>query len=210
MFIWLTIALSSFQGRPSSASSIHTSLLQAIDAVMSLALCPQVVSQAPQHFRSYEKQIICNGCFARLRNVQGSTPTWVFECGCRPLTCSSLGFPFHFLLFVASSSNLSGWWCVWSDCHLLRQTSGEHGWLLPPPFSSWRLRPYRLHCLQWPCLTVKPHPEWSLVTEPSLYVMRSCWPFSTVLSHVHWQESLIPIQNMPRSSLHPFVSSIAP
>ena len=40
--------LSSFQGRSSSASSF----LQAIDSVMSLALCPQLVSQAPQHFRS--------------------------------------------------------------------------------------------------------------------------------------------------------------
>ena len=30
-------------------------LLQAIDGAMSLALCPQVVSQAPQHFRSSEK-----------------------------------------------------------------------------------------------------------------------------------------------------------
>ena len=44
--------LSSFQGRSSSASSFHASLLQAINGVMSLALCPQVVSQAPQHFRS--------------------------------------------------------------------------------------------------------------------------------------------------------------
>jgi len=40
--------------RSSSASSFRASLLQAIDGgVMSLAaLCPQVVSQAPQHFRS--------------------------------------------------------------------------------------------------------------------------------------------------------------
>ena len=36
--------LSSFQGRSSSASSFHASLLQAIDGVMSLAMCPQVVS----------------------------------------------------------------------------------------------------------------------------------------------------------------------
>ena len=32
---------------------------------MSLALCPQVVSQAPQHFRFSEKQATCEGCFAR-------------------------------------------------------------------------------------------------------------------------------------------------
>ena len=25
-----------------------------------------------------------------------------------------------------------------------------------------------------PCLTMKPHPDWSLVTEPSVYTMRSC------------------------------------
>ena len=35
-----------FKGRSSSASSFHASLLQAIDGVMSLALRPQVVSQA--------------------------------------------------------------------------------------------------------------------------------------------------------------------
>ena len=56
--------LSSFQGRSSSASSFHASLLQAID-VVSLALCPQVVSQASQHFRSSEKEATCEGCFAR-------------------------------------------------------------------------------------------------------------------------------------------------
>ena len=46
-------------------ASSHASLLQAIDGVMSLALCPQVVSQASQHFRSSEKQATCEGCFAR-------------------------------------------------------------------------------------------------------------------------------------------------
>ena len=25
-----------------------------------------------------------------------------------------------------------------------------------------------------PCLSMKPHPDWSLVTEPSVYIMRSC------------------------------------
>ena len=140
-----------------SDSSFKASLLQEIHGVMSLALCPQVVSQASQHFRSFETHA-----------------TW-------------------------------GWWHVWSDRDLLRQSSGEHGWLLPPPLSRWRLRPYRLHSLSsWivvaPCLTGKPHPDWSLVTEPSVYTMRSCallfswrkkldpwlhfayWPFSTALS----------------------------
>ena len=30
----------------------------------SLALCPQAMSQAPQHFRSFEMQAACDGCFA--------------------------------------------------------------------------------------------------------------------------------------------------
>ena len=42
-------ALSPLQWSSSNASSFHASLLQAIDGVMFLALCPQVVFQAPQH-----------------------------------------------------------------------------------------------------------------------------------------------------------------
>ena len=38
----------------SSASSFHACLLQVINGIMSLVLCLQVVSQAPQHFRSSE------------------------------------------------------------------------------------------------------------------------------------------------------------
>ena len=52
--------------------------------------------------------------FPSLRHFQGSTPTGVFEGGCGPLIHSSLGFPFYFSLFVASSLNLLGWWHVWS------------------------------------------------------------------------------------------------
>ena len=50
-----TLPLKQFQCS-SGASSFHASLLQAIDGVMSLALCPQVVSQASQHFRSSENK----------------------------------------------------------------------------------------------------------------------------------------------------------
>ena len=50
--------LSSFQGR-----SFHASLLKAIDGVMSLALCPQAVSQTPQHLISSKAQATCGGCF---------------------------------------------------------------------------------------------------------------------------------------------------
>ena len=41
--------LSSFQGRSTSVSSFHASLLQVIDGVMSLVLCLQVMSEASQH-----------------------------------------------------------------------------------------------------------------------------------------------------------------
>ena len=93
--------LSSFQGRSSSASSFHASLLQEIDGVMSLALCPQVVSQASQHFRSSRSKapvrvalpclfVYLLGHFPSLRHVQGSTPTGVFEGGCQPSTHSNL------------------------------------------------------------------------------------------------------------------------
>ena len=50
--------------------------------------------------------------------------TGVFKGGCRPLTYVSLGFPFHFSLFITSSLNLQG---GWSDCHLLRRSSRGHG-----------------------------------------------------------------------------------
>ena len=39
-------------------------LLQIINGMMSLALCSQVVSQAPQHFRSSEIEATCDDCFA--------------------------------------------------------------------------------------------------------------------------------------------------
>ena len=53
------VPLSSFRGRSSSASSFHASLLQAINSAISLALCPQVVSQASQHFRSSKHTLVC-------------------------------------------------------------------------------------------------------------------------------------------------------
>ena len=57
--------LSSFQWSLSSTFSFHASLLQAIDGAMSLALCPQVVAQAPQLSRSSEKQTTCECCYGR-------------------------------------------------------------------------------------------------------------------------------------------------
>ena len=61
IFVWLTMALSRpFNLRSSRASSFHASLLQAIGGGMVLALCPHVVSQAPQHLRSLETQAACD------------------------------------------------------------------------------------------------------------------------------------------------------
>ena len=54
MFVEVTMALprSIKDWRSSSASAFYASLLQTIGGVMLLALCPQVVSQAPQYCRS--------------------------------------------------------------------------------------------------------------------------------------------------------------
>ena len=139
MFIWLWWPFLVLSGKIIKCL-LFPHLLQAINGVVSLALCPQVV--APQHFRSSETQATCDGCFACLcicSVISLQSPmAWtqgVFESGCWPLTHCSLGFPFHFSLFVAGSMNPSGWWHVWSDCHLLRQSSRRHGWLVPPPLS---------------------------------------------------------------------------
>ena len=51
-------SLLSFQGKLSNASSFRASLLRAINCVMSLALCPQVVFQAHHHFRSAEPLVM--------------------------------------------------------------------------------------------------------------------------------------------------------
>ena len=138
---------------------LFLSLLQAIDGVMSWDLCPRVVSQAPQHFRSSVTQAICDGCFTRqvflpshllwLRNAQDSNASTKKVMGLRKsiwniVTCQS-GLPPHF------NSSLNLWECYGvrvSDYHLSRQTSGELVWLLPSPSSSWRSRPCCLHCLR--------------------------------------------------------------
>ena len=90
MFVCLMMALSSLEGRQSSA------------------LCPHVVSQAAQHFRSTERQATCDGCFScysicsvislhsGMSTASGQKST-VFEGGCWPSMHASLGFQFHFL-----------------------------------------------------------------------------------------------------------------
>lgn len=73
--------------------------LEAIAGVMSLALCPLVVSKAPNYIRSSETQATCDSCFARQficsvillapslpsPRVSNSTSTGVFEDECRIL-----------------------------------------------------------------------------------------------------------------------------
>ena len=62
-------------------------------------------------------------------------------------------------------------------CHLLRQSSWRHVWLLPPPLLSWMLRPYWLYCLHgwWTHFSWQWSPmchDWSLITEPSVYTIK--------------------------------------
>ena len=86
--IWLMMALSHlFKENHLTLVSFYASL-QAVHGVMSLALCLQVVSQAPQHFRSSELEanhlcfLLCPPVsllshFLLLWHVQESTPTGV-------------------------------------------------------------------------------------------------------------------------------------
>ena len=70
MSICLTddVALSSFEGRSSSASTFHSSLLQVVSGAMSLALCPQAVSLL-KLLNTSEKQATCEGCLAHQSNI---------------------------------------------------------------------------------------------------------------------------------------------
>ena len=76
--------------------------LQAVDGVMSVALCLQVLSQAPQRFRSSDwgKPLLTFAFPVSLSARSFAfTPMsrGVFEGGCRILTHANLGFPFHIL-----------------------------------------------------------------------------------------------------------------
>ena len=64
--------------------------------------------------------------FLSLRHVQGSTSTGIFKGGCRPLTHSSLGFPFHFSFFVAKLCLLNLW--RWWLSHLSLHTHNANTW----------------------------------------------------------------------------------
>ena len=64
-FVCLAMALSRpfKEDRLTLPLSTHIPSRQSM-VLMSLVLCPQVVSQAPQHFRTFETQATCDGCFS--------------------------------------------------------------------------------------------------------------------------------------------------
>ena len=129
---------------------VYTSLLQEIGGVMPLALCWQVVSQVPQRFRAM--QASCDGYFAH-QSICSVTSLH-----------SGMARAVHPQEF--SKVDVS-YWCnpVWAShstfCSKLNESARmmahevwlspleaiQHGWLLPPPLSSWRFWPYWLHCL---------------------------------------------------------------
>ena len=67
--VCLMIAFSHPFSRLLSAYSFHAFLLQAVNAVMSLALCPQVVSQAPQHLMPSTMEATCDCCFTSMSST---------------------------------------------------------------------------------------------------------------------------------------------
>ena len=98
--------LSSFQRRSPSASSFYVSLLQVIDGVMPLALCPRVVPQCPQHFRSSETEATCDGCFFSGPSTL-PCPGQHTHKTLQRLNKITLGFSFHFQLFIYLFSGLN-------------------------------------------------------------------------------------------------------
>ena len=103
VFVWLAMALSRpFQGRSSSASSFHASLVQAIHGVMSLALSVPAGSvsssstlkifRGASHLWLLLSPPFCLlGHFPSLLPVYDRTCTGVSEDGCETLTHASLG-----------------------------------------------------------------------------------------------------------------------
>ena len=108
------------------------------------------------------------GYYLWLLYIKGSTSTGDLEGGCRTLTF----FRFKFLLFSAISCGCRGWHnyvvglsLPGAVCDYFYCQAG--GWVRIgfTVFYGW----WSHLVWQW-----KPHPEWSLVTEPSVYIMRPC------------------------------------
>ena len=118
------------------------------------------------------------GHFPSLRHVQGSTPTGVFKGRCRLFDIFQSGLPIPLFIFCSKpieSGRMTA--CVLRLSPL--EAIQRRAWVtastsivklevetVQAALSSWMV--------VTPCLTVKPYPDWSLVTEPSVYAMRSC------------------------------------
>ena len=102
-------------GRSFTTAFLYASLLQATDSVVSLAPCLQVMSQAPQHFRSFETQPNVNGCFSR------QSGRWLGRTLLDQITGSSLFMPLlddKRLLFQDSIPRLNEE--AWSEYHFFK------------------------------------------------------------------------------------------
>ena len=130
MFVWPTMVLS----RPFQAVRPTLPLSTPLSSRWSMCAWWLPVSLSAQ---SYPFTPVCPGQYTH-RSLQ----RWMST-----IDTFQSGLPISLFTFCSKLIVLWGWWHVWSDCQFLRQSSGGHEWLLPPPLSSWRLRLYRLHCL---------------------------------------------------------------
>ena len=76
-----------------------------------------------------------------LQHVQGSAPTAVFKGGCWPWTHSSLGIPLPLFTFCNKRIDSVRMVACVVQLSPLEAIQLKAWWLLPPPLSSWRLRP---------------------------------------------------------------------
>ena len=148
--------------------------------------------EACQYFRS-EMQGTCDGCFlSAVVSIDSSMSRTVHPEESSRVDVEHWHMPFWTSHFTFHFLQQAHWICE-DDCfcgltvHLLRQSNGTHEWLLQA--RGWdhigctvfvdgvatclRYRAlYIYQLIDW--LIVKPHPDYSLVTELSLYTMESC------------------------------------
>ena len=154
----------------------------------SLALCLQVASQTPQHFRSYKMQASCDGCFA---HQSICSVTFVDSGMSKAVHLNEFlkvdvehwymhsRLPTLFFIFcsklIESVRMMAG--VVWLS---LLEAIKRRAWVTASisivnlevefvyyaALSSWMV--------VQPWLILKPHPDWFLVAEPSMYTIRSC------------------------------------
>ena len=155
MFVWLTMALSRRFKEVCRALSLSTLVYSRRSMVQCPWLCARrwwlKLLNFPDLPRSRPLVSVAMAANLSTRSFP-FTPVCPGQCTHRNFrrwvsTIATIQSELPILLLVANSLNLWGRLHVWSDCHLFRQSSGGHVWLLPPPLSRWSLRPYRLHCL---------------------------------------------------------------